>query len=466
MALDQQRNWDISMAENLDQIQRKSWMSEDAQIPSPNPTLAKTTSTNAWTGESVYLPDEILIQILNYVATERDQTLAQRTLASVACLSRQWNAVAIPLLYRCPQLYGKNFDLFVRTIVTSKNIRVRESPLSRLVHTLYMGGLVHQGSKSMTAKLLGRTADNLKHFTAPVASFGVNCLAPLARCHELQYLDLSLVSETPPLPEILKATSSLNNLKVFRLPRSSGFGIHFKSKSFVWPPNVEDLTLSGGIDEHFLRGVVPFPTTLRHLTVEHCPLAKGFTVVHLLRNCVRPLPKIESLKLRHLPRLGSRALDDVLILVPQLRKLSVSVDYVTPAFLDEAHFHHEIKPFLLENGEESDQALTLLGNSLSILELTNSGNPGAEDKLMPIDILIALDEGTVPKLRKVRVAKTLHWSSSAIKTDSDELGDALQEASKRDWESNPDLFPFRGDRQEQERRRVWEAVAGVWEFDE
>lgn len=45
-----------------------------------------------------------------------------------------------------------------------------------------MSGLVHDGSRSLTARLIGRVKHNLDEFIAPQASFGY---AHMSRWHEL-----------------------------------------------------------------------------------------------------------------------------------------------------------------------------------------------------------------------------------------------------------------------------------------
>lgn len=471
MALDAQRNWTVSMAENLEKVkrnargggylQRASSKEEDVEdMPKKHRQYDNRTAT-----APVYLPDEIIIQILEYTARLND---AQSTLASCCLLSRQWYNAAVPLLYARPYLYGKNFDPFVRAICPSINLHVRKSPLSELVRTLDMASLVHQSSKSMTARLLGRTKGNVEEFVAPQASFAMNCFPALSKCRKLKVLDLSMVSESPPLPELFKTVAHLEQLRTFRLPRSAGMGVHHKPASFIWPPSLEDLSLSGGIDAHFLHGIVAFPQTLRSLTIEHCPLAKGYAVTHLLKTAIRPLRNLESLKIRYMPRLGSHALDGILILLPHIQKLSVSVDYITPALFDECHFHHIKDPLVstLSNGEELSTE-PLQHNNLRLLELTNSGTPGDEDKISPIDIMIAIDEGSLPKLRQVRVAKSLQWHSLSTASDAEALADALQEGSRRDWENREGAFAGvqANEVDDGEEKKRWEEVAGVWMFD-
>jgi hypothetical protein len=486
MALDCQSNWNIQMRrEDPGQTNKREGLTlvhatglgPDTDLRSRAQSLPMTDdrhSTSEATLEAVYLPDEIIIQILEYLADTRE---AQHSLASVALLSHQWYSAAVPFLYRQPNLYGKNFDPFARAICPSINLHVRNSPLSKLVRILDLGKLVHQGSKRITARLLGRTKEGLEYFRAPQASFGVSCLPALAKCQSLRTLDLSLVSESPPLVDLLRTVSRLDTLFTLRLPRSSGFGPNTRPSAFTWPPNLRDLALSGGIDTHFLHGVVAFPQTLRSITIEHCPRAKGEAVTYLLRTAVGPLQNLEELRIAHMPCLSSHALDGILFLVPQIRKLSVSVDYITPAMFDEGHFNH-IKatrfalPHTTPNADSNpDSSGAILSSSpfchenLHTLELTNSGKPSVEDKISPIDIMIAMDEGVLPALRVVRVAKSLFWQSNATAGDAEALADALTEASRLDWEAKRGAFAMGKIEAREYEKRDWAKKAGVWTFE-
>lgn len=394
--------------------------------------------------EPAYLPDEIILEILDYV---RRADGAQQSLAACCRLSHQWFNAAVPLLYARPFLYGKNFDLFVRAICPSINLHVRKSPLSELVRSLNMANLVHQGSKSMTARLLGRTKTNLEEFVAPQASFAINCYPALSKCSKLKLLDLSLVSESASLQTLFNTVRHLQNLSVLRLPRSSGFGPKVDPDSIFWPPSLESLFLSGGIDDHFCYGVVRLPVTLRELTIEHCPQAKGHAVRRLLETIATEQTPLRYLRIAYMPRLGTNSLDNVLALFPSIEHLSLSVDYVTPALFD-LSWHHPS---------------SLTDTELRVLELTNSGNPGVEDKLSPLDIMIAIDEGSLQKLRQVRVAKSLHWHHSSTAEELDTLSDLLMEAQKKDWEERKGVFERMSEREW--RMADWKKGAGVWTLE-
>lgn len=135
--------------------------------PLSRPDIA-ASSTPTLEPTAVHLPPEIIIQILSYIPR---RPATQSTFYSCCLLSRQWYAVAVHRLYHTPYITGKNFKHFVATICPSVNAHVRKSDLAELVRRLDMGNLVHDGSKSLTARLLGRVKPVLEEFVAPQASF-------------------------------------------------------------------------------------------------------------------------------------------------------------------------------------------------------------------------------------------------------------------------------------------------------
>jgi hypothetical protein len=164
MALDQASNWEIQMADNLAKVKLDFHKNKSKDVENTNGNSRQADNvgaSRAWIGEPIYLPDEVVLQILEYVAHDHD---AQRTLASVCLLSRQWHNAGVSYLYRYPDLYGPNFDKFYNAICPSKNLHIRYSRLSKMVKVLDMSRLVHQSSRSTTARMLGRTKDS--HFAS------------------------------------------------------------------------------------------------------------------------------------------------------------------------------------------------------------------------------------------------------------------------------------------------------------
>ena len=113
------------------------------------------------------LPAEILEDILSYLPPS-----SQSTFHAASLVSRSWYPTATEYLYQSPVIIGKNFDLFVRSVCPSINAHIRHNGLADIVRRLDMSGLVHNGSKSLTARLLRRVKNNLDEFIAPQASFG------------------------------------------------------------------------------------------------------------------------------------------------------------------------------------------------------------------------------------------------------------------------------------------------------
>ena len=111
------------------------------------------------------LPQELLQQVFSYLVGN------QKTLHACSLTSSSWYSASIAYLYENPTITGKNYNSFVQAICPSVNAHVRRNGLADLVRRLDMSSLVHNGSKSMTARLLGRVKTRLEEFVAPQASF-------------------------------------------------------------------------------------------------------------------------------------------------------------------------------------------------------------------------------------------------------------------------------------------------------
>lgn len=122
------------------------------------------------------LPLEIIEIILSHIPRSY---YSQPTLHACTLVSRAWYSASIARLYEKPIIIGKNYDLFVRSVCPSINATIRKNGLAELVRTLDLSRLVHHGSKSLTARLLGRVKIGIEVFIAPQASFGfVRLLSP------------------------------------------------------------------------------------------------------------------------------------------------------------------------------------------------------------------------------------------------------------------------------------------------
>jgi hypothetical protein len=120
--------------------------------------------------QGIYLPTEIVIQIVSFVAA--DDACRQQNLRACSLVSRQWYSAAVPLLYERPRLYnGLTFELFARTVCPPISARPSKVKLGSLVRRLDMSWQVHESTHSLTARLLGRVKENLEVFIAPAAAF-------------------------------------------------------------------------------------------------------------------------------------------------------------------------------------------------------------------------------------------------------------------------------------------------------
>ena len=485
MALDAQSNWFVEMAASLDaaiNAANSSRAPRGTQTHWPNSDDTKVQDHQS--GErnvlfraeaAIHLPDETLFHILEYIQACPD--VSQRTFASTCLLSQQWYQVSVRFLYAHPQLSGRKFTPFVQTICPSKNIHVRGSPLAFLVRTLDMSGLVHQSSKSTTARLLGRTKHNLEVFVAPQAGFAMNSFPALSKCFKLQVLDLVLVSESAPLAELLRTVVHLKNLHTFLLPRSAGVGAIGPGQTIsAWPPSLVKLNLSGGINRHLWHDT-ELPDTLSDVTIEHCPNLTPHNLAEFLVVAIRPLKSLRRLKLAHLPKLKPWGLNRILHYVPQLEVFSIDSELVTAALFDfSLGTRRDIGKYLYYSdhlGSSAEPEFDFpLGPAahynLRVLELTNSGNtPRIEKKIIPMDLILAIDHSFLPSLRKVRVAKSLHWKSY----DAIMLSEILEDAAREEWEADNWDPPEPGPIQDKEDSSVNLAPrmdpdsAGVWKFD-
>lgn len=130
------------------------------------PTATPTKFTPA-------LPLEIVTQIISYSSPGLNYTISdQETLRAYTLVSRIWYVAAIGPLYQCPIITGTKYEKFVAAICPSINANVRKNGLAELIRVLNLGRLIHHGSKSLTARLLGRVKCTLEVFVAPQATFG------------------------------------------------------------------------------------------------------------------------------------------------------------------------------------------------------------------------------------------------------------------------------------------------------
>ncbi|KAG0650135.1 F-box [Hyphodiscus hymeniophilus] len=395
MALDLQSNWDVSMSQPFRVPIQSTKQESSSSSPAPGPYLKPPSS-------EILLPTEIISHILSYIP---QRNTSQGTFWACSLVSRAWYSASIKLLYAEPHLHGGNFSEFVTTVCPSKNAHIRQSSLAVLVRRLDMGELVHNSSRSLTARLLGRLKHNIEAFVAPQASFAINSFAALSKCTRLRHLDLSLISASIPPKLLFQTLLALENLETLFFPRSSGPQTDGSTTSYAWPPKLKALHLAGWIDSNFLRThITHAPKSLERLSIQHCPQVYAEPLLETLSVLGH---RLRHLTIRHpMPQLQVGVLGHVLLLCPNLLALRISADYISSSLF------------------QSIEA----GHPLRILDLDCSGTATADVEIAPGAVYDAVEDGRLPDLRSVRVSARLAWTATERLTrDVEDLVEILEE---------------------------------------
>ncbi|KAJ4286823.1 hypothetical protein N0V90_013075 [Kalmusia sp. IMI 367209] len=344
---------------------------------------------------ATYLPDELLLQVLDFLPRTEE---SQKTLASFVRVS----SVGISALYAEPFLVGHAYTLFVRTICPSVIPRIKRSELAGLVKALDLSRIVHQGAKSTTARLLGRTKASLELFVAPQASFAINCWASLSKCTKLKVLDLGLVSEAISYQSLNQTLRQLGELEQLYMPRCStefGPGTSQMSMRLHWPPHLQHLSMSGSVHGKFLAEMLrqpeTFPSSLYSVSLLHCPGLDQQGIKLLLANLKETVTVLE---LRDLPAVKQGRFNGVLGWLPRLTHLSIAIDYIDEDF-----------------GRRPDgfmaQTHWRLAKPLTYLSLVTSGQQDIDPRraFTMVDMWDLIDTRYLGRLRRLFVAQSTGW---------------------------------------------------------
>lgn len=288
-------------------------------------------------------------------------------------VNSKWFEEVIKFVYKRPKLSPRNFGEFVTVISTHRS-------LGAYVCDLDLTQIIQTGKNSLTARLLTRCSPRLELFIAPQSNFGYSPLLSLRHCKRLRTLDLGMVSEKVDLPKLIAAVEEFQDLEVMRFPRSS---IMCECDHLDWPPNLRTLGLAGGLTAQFLESTV-LPSTVTTLELSNIPTASTSSITTLL---ARIGPQLKRLVVMYpLQGISANALDSVLLMCPNLKSLTVSVDYVSD----------ELFAFVPEN------------HPLETLKLLSSGMIGHSDKIRPLHITASLD--SLPFLTRVGASLQLGWN--------------------------------------------------------
>lgn len=288
-------------------------------------------------------------------------------------VNSKWFEEVIKFVYKRPKLSPRNFGEFVTAISAHKT-------LGAYVCDLDLTQIIQTGKNSLTARLLTRCSPRLELFIAPQSNFGYSPLLSLRHCKRLKTLDLGMVSEKVDLPKLVAAVEEFQDLEVMRFPRSS---IMCECDHLNWPPNLRTLGLAGGLTSEFLESTF-LPSTVTTLELSNIPTASTSSITTLLS---RIGTQLKRLVVQYpLQGLSANALDTVLLMCPNLKSLTVSVDYVS----------EELFAFVPEN------------HPLGTLKLLSSGMIGHSNKVRPPNITASLE--SLPSLTRVGVSLQLGWN--------------------------------------------------------
>ncbi|KAF2034431.1 hypothetical protein EK21DRAFT_56775 [Setomelanomma holmii] len=372
-------------------------------------------------GHANYLPDELLLEILE--SFDGWETNArQSTLAHFSGVNRQWYDVAIQRLYDSPYLSGGSYELFVRTVCPSVLAHIKPSALAGLVKTLDLSNIVHNSTKSTTARLLGRTKSSLQVFIAPQASFAVNCWASLSKCTKLRVLDLSLVSECISFQSLNQTIRQLGDLRELYLPRcSSSYEGQALSMNVRWPPLLRHLSLSGSISASFLWDMLRqpgnFPPTLFSLSVLHCVGLDHRGIKPLLCN----LESLTVVELRDLPAVKHGRFNNVLNWLPNLVDLTVALDYIDSRF---GNMPSDFSPCRWRESKPL-QTLTLVTSGQTNIDPSRS--------FSAVDLYALIDERFLGRLRRLNIAQSTEWMTVQDDAEVGALELLTEEVDRENW---------------------------------
>ena len=116
----------------------------------------------------IYLPTEIVVQIVHFIATTTEDQERQGTLHACCLISRHWYSVAVSFLYGRPVFRdGIALKRFADTVCSPNHAQKSRLNLGSFVRYLDLNYRSHDGTNILMAKLLSRVSENLEVFIAP-----------------------------------------------------------------------------------------------------------------------------------------------------------------------------------------------------------------------------------------------------------------------------------------------------------
>lgn len=128
--------------------------------------------TDMSSGIGIYIPTEIILQVVSLIDRSLSGQERQKTLYNVCLVSHQWYSAALTFLYSRPRLEkGNSYRNFTAVLCPPAGAPKTSKDLGSLVRRLDLSRLVHHSSNSMTARLIGRVKESMEVFIAPAAGF-------------------------------------------------------------------------------------------------------------------------------------------------------------------------------------------------------------------------------------------------------------------------------------------------------
>ena len=242
----------------------------------------------------------------------------------------------------------------------------------------------------MRPNILFSLQDNIPKITTFANTSRINALAALSKCTNLRLLDLSFVSESPAMSNLLHSMASLAKLEVLHLPRSSGHETYRGIARHPWPSKLRELHISGGLSDESVFYIADLPQSVSSLSIGHCPRLSMFTICPLLETSGPQLHYLEVVA--PIPMLGvyPGVLDDLMEWAPNLRHLKISTDFISErifATCDDAELHHK---------------------SLRTLYL-HCFDPTESDELAAVHVLNGIFFGKLTSVRILGIHERLGW---------------------------------------------------------
>jgi len=296
-----------------------------------------------------------------------------------------------------------------------------------IVKVLDLTMIVHQGNKATTARLLNRTKPSLERFAAPQASFGINCWAALTKCTKLRVLDLSLISESIDYTSLVHTVPRLLQLRKLYMPRCScryDVGKAEDHTFIQWPQHMQHLQISGGLHMRLIQNFMSYPPPISSLGISHIPTRLGriTDIQFLIKSLTSTLTTLE---LRDIPSLAQDDLDLVLEWAPNLKNLTIAIDYISIHFCT----------FQLEELSQKYPTPAEKWQRARPLERLKLVSCGKQDYDIPqfswLDLLDLLEERYLGRLRYIDIEKLTGWEGR----DEGEGLEVLQEMEAMDRES-------------------------------